>query len=126
MTQHFDAIIVGSGQAGPALAGRLTSAGMSVAFIAREHFGGTCGNDGCVPTRSPVTSAHAAFVARRQQDFEVTVGGPISVDMHTVKSRKDNIGRASADGVAAWVSRVCPGGVSFGGTHASSDRTLSS
>jgi len=64
MAQRFDAIIIGSGQAGPALAGRLTGAGMSVAFAEREHFGGTCVNDGCTPTKALVASAQAAFVAR--------------------------------------------------------------
>jgi pyruvate/2-oxoglutarate dehydrogenase complex dihydrolipoamide dehydrogenase (E3) component len=103
MARHFDAIIIGSGQAGPALAGRLTGAGMSVAFIEREHFGGTCVNDGCIPTKALVASAQAAFVARRHQDFGVTVGGPIGVDMRAVKARKDAIVRASANGVAAWV-----------------------
>jgi len=61
MAQRFDAIIIGSGQAGPALAGRLTGAGMSVAFAEREHFGGTCVNDGCTPTKALVASAQAAF-----------------------------------------------------------------
>ena len=103
MTRHFDAIIIGSGQAGPALAGRLTGAAMSVAFIEREHFGGTCVNDGCIPTKALVASAQAAFVARRHRDFGVTVGGPVGVDMHAVKARKDAIVAASAKGVAAWV-----------------------
>ena len=103
MTRHFDAIIIGSGQAGPALAGRLTGAAMSVAFIEREHFGGTCVNDGCIPTKALVASAQAAFVARRHRDFGVTVGGPIGVDMRAVKARKDAIVAASAEGVAAWV-----------------------
>jgi len=103
MTQRFDAIIIGSGQAGPALAGRLTGAGMSVAFIEREHFGGTCVNDGCTPTKALVSSAQAAFVARRHADFGVTVGGPIGVDMRAVKARKDAIVKASVDGLTNWV-----------------------
>ena len=103
MARHFEAIIIGSGQAGPALAGRLTGAGMSVAFIEREHFGGTCVNDGCIPTKALVASAQAAFVARRHQDFGVTVGGPIGVDMRAVKARKDAIVAASASGVAGLV-----------------------
>lgn len=104
MTQRFSAIIIGSGQAGPALAARLTQAGQTVAFIEREHFGGTCVNDGCIPTKALVASAQAAFVARRHQDFGVTVGGPIGVDMRAVKARKDAIVAASASGVAAWVT----------------------
>src|SRR5882762_10656940 len=103
MVQRFDSIIIGSGQAGPPLAARLTGAGMSVAFIEREHFGGTCVNDGCIPTKSLLASAQAAFAARRHEDFGVTVGGPIGVDMRAVKARKDAIVKASADRVAAWV-----------------------
>jgi len=103
MAKRFDAIIIGSGQASPPLAARLTSAGLSVAFIEREHFGGTCVNDGCIPTKTLVASAYAAFMARRHADFGVTVGGPIGVDMRAVKARKDKIVQASVDGVAGWV-----------------------
>lgn len=108
MTQHFDAIIIGSGQAGPALAARLTQANMTVAFIEREHFGGTCVNDGCIPTKTLVASAQAAFVARRHADFGVTIGGPVGVDMKAVKARKDAIVAASISGVSSWV-RGMPG-----------------
>ncbi len=122
MAQRFDAIIIGSGQAGPALAGRLTGAGLSVAFIEREHFGGTCVNDGCIPTKALVASAQAAFVARRHADFGVTIGGPVGVDMQAVKARKDAIVRASVDGVTRWVSampglRVVWGHARFVGPH---------
>ncbi len=103
MTQHFNAIIIGSGQAGPPLAARLTRAGMTVAFIEREHFGGTCVNDGCIPTKALVASAQAAFVARRHTDFGVTIDGLIGVDMRAVKARKDAIVKASVDGVTNWV-----------------------
>ncbi len=103
MAQRFDAIIIGSGQAGPPLAGRLTGAGMSVAFIEREHFGGTCVNDGCVPTKTLVASAYAAHMARRHADFGVSIDGSVGVDMHAVKARKDRIVQASIDGVSAWV-----------------------
>ena len=72
---HFDAIVIGSGQAGPSLTGRLTGAGKTVAFIEREHFGGTCVNDGCIPTKALVASAQAAHVARRAADFGVTISG---------------------------------------------------
>ena len=104
--QTFDAIIVGSGQAGPALAGRLTAAKMSAAFIEREHFGGTCVNNGCIPTKALVASAQAAFVARRHADFGVTIGGRIGVDMQAVKARKDSIVQASVDGVTNWVNKM--------------------
>ena len=122
MGERFDAIIIGSGQAGPALAGRLSGAGMSVAFIEREHFGGTCVNDGCIPTKTLVASAQAAFVARRHADFGVTIGGPIGVDMKAVKARKDAVVKASVDGLTAWIGgmkglRVYRGHARFTGPH---------
>lgn len=103
MRQRFDAIIIGSGQAGPALAARLTRANMTVAFIEREHFGGTCVNDGCIPTKTLVASAQAAFVARRHAEFGVTIGGAVGVDMKAVKARKDAIVQTSVNGVTNWV-----------------------
>jgi pyruvate/2-oxoglutarate dehydrogenase complex dihydrolipoamide dehydrogenase (E3) component len=115
MNHRFDAIIIGSGQAGPALAARLTAAKLSVAFIEREHFGGTCVNDGCIPTKALVASGHAAFVARRHADFGVTIGGAIGVDMKAVKARTDAIVQASVNGVTQWVK----------GMPASPDRTRS-
>lgn len=114
MTQRFDAIIIGSGQAGPALAARLTQAGRTVAFVERAHFGGTCVNDGCIPTKALVASAHAAFVARRHDDFGVTITGTIGIDMKAVKARKDAIVRASMEGVERWV-RHMPGLTVFWG-----------
>ena len=69
MVQRFDAIIVGAGQAGPPLAGRLTAAGQTVAVIERKLFGGTCVNYGCIPTKTLVASAHAAHLARRGGEF---------------------------------------------------------
>ena len=114
MADTFDAIIIGSGQAGPALAGRLTKAGQTVAFIEREHFGGTCVNDGCIPTKALVASASAAFVARRHGDYGVTIDGPIGVDMKAVKARKDAIVAASVQGVTAWVKGM-PGLTLFWG-----------
>jgi len=117
MGKRFDAIIIGSGQAGPALAGRLTGAGKSVAFIEREHFGGTCVNNGCIPTKTLVASAYAAFMARRHADFGVTVEGPIGVDMRAVKARKDDIVRASVDGLAAWVKGMPKLSLFWGQAH---------
>ena len=122
MTQSFDSIIIGSGQAGPALAKRLTGANLSVAFVEREHFGGTCVNDGCTPTKALVASAQAAFVARRHADFGVTIGGPIGVDMKAIKARKDAIVQASVYGVTQWVKgmpglSVFWGHARFTGSH---------
>src|SRR5580698_9769484 len=91
MTNHFDAIIIGAGQAGPSLAGRLTQAGRKVAMIERKLFGGTCVNTGCTPTKTLVASAYAAHVARRGDFYGVNVGCPISVDMKVVKARMNEV-----------------------------------
>jgi pyruvate/2-oxoglutarate dehydrogenase complex dihydrolipoamide dehydrogenase (E3) component len=95
----FDAIIIGTGQAGPALAQRLAAAGRKVAIIERKLFGGTCVNTGCTPTKTLVASAYAAHVARRAADYGVRIEGPIDVDMKAVKARKDSVVAASRDGL---------------------------
>lgn len=105
MTQRFDAIIIGAGQAGPPLAGRLTSAGMSVAVVERKLVGGTCVNYGCIPTKTLVASAHAAQVARRGADFGVGTG-VVSVDMAKVKARKDKIVHDDRHGVESWLQNM--------------------
>ena len=101
-TQHFDAIIVGAGQAGPPLAGRLTAAGQTVAVIERKLVGGTCVNYGCIPTKTLVASAHAAHLARRGADFGVGTG-EVAVDMAAVKARKDRISGGDREGVESWL-----------------------
>jgi hypothetical protein len=75
MNSPYDAIIIGTGQAGPFLGKRLSDAGMSVAIVERHLFGGTCVNTGCIPTKAMVASAHAAHTARRGADFGVTIDG---------------------------------------------------
>jgi pyruvate/2-oxoglutarate dehydrogenase complex dihydrolipoamide dehydrogenase (E3) component len=96
MAKH-DAIIIGTGQAGPPLAGRLAAAGMHVAIIERKFFGGTCVNTGCIPTKAMVASAYAAHLARRAAEYGVTIGGAVGVDMKAIKARKDAIsGRIQA------------------------------
>jgi len=87
----FDAIIIGAGQAGPFLAGRLSAAGMTVALVERHLFGGTCVNTGCMPTKTLVASAYAAHLARRGADFGVLFDGPVRVDMPRVKARADTV-----------------------------------
>jgi pyruvate/2-oxoglutarate dehydrogenase complex dihydrolipoamide dehydrogenase (E3) component len=96
---NHDAIVIGTGQSGPALARRLVAAGQKVAIIERKYFGGTCVNTGCTPTKTLVASAYAAFLARRAGDYGVTIGGPVGVDMRAVKARKDEIAGASRRGV---------------------------
>ena len=95
----FDAIIIGTGQAGPALARRLVAAGRKVAIIERKLFGGTCVNTGCTPTKTLVASAYAAHLARRAAEYGVSIAGAIRVDMKAVKARKDAVVAASRDGV---------------------------
>jgi pyruvate/2-oxoglutarate dehydrogenase complex dihydrolipoamide dehydrogenase (E3) component len=99
MSETFDAIIIGTGQAGPPLARRLTAAGMRVAVVERHLFGGTCVNTGCIPTKTMVASAYAAHLARRAAEFGVLVDGAIHVDMARVKARKDEISGRSRDGL---------------------------
>ena len=83
----FDAIIIGTGQAGPALARRQVAAGRKVAIIERKLFGGTCVNTGCTPTKTLVASAYAAHLARRAAEYGVSIAGAIRVDMKAVKAR---------------------------------------
>jgi pyruvate/2-oxoglutarate dehydrogenase complex dihydrolipoamide dehydrogenase (E3) component len=102
MNVRFDAIVIGTGQAGPALAARLSAAGMKVAVVERKHFGGTCVNTGCIPTKTLVASANAAHVARRAGEYGIAIGGQIDVDMKRVKARKDEIAGRSNKGVEDW------------------------
>jgi pyruvate/2-oxoglutarate dehydrogenase complex dihydrolipoamide dehydrogenase (E3) component len=101
--QTYDAIVIGTGQAGPSLAARLAGAGRKVAIVERKRFGGTCVNNGCIPTKALVASARAAWVARSAADWGVTVNGEVAVDMPRVKSRKDAIVRRSNEGVEGWL-----------------------
>jgi pyruvate/2-oxoglutarate dehydrogenase complex dihydrolipoamide dehydrogenase (E3) component len=103
MTKTYDAIVIGTGQAGPFLAQRLAGAGMKVAIIERKLFGGTCINTGCTPTKTMVASAYAAHMVGRAADFGVVNNGPASVDMKRVKSRKDAISGQSRTEVENWL-----------------------
>jgi pyruvate/2-oxoglutarate dehydrogenase complex dihydrolipoamide dehydrogenase (E3) component len=102
MAEKFDAIIVGAGQAGPPLAGRLTDAGRTVAVIERKLVGGTCVNTGCIPTKTLVASAHAAHLARRGAEYGVGTGD-VTVDMAKVKARKDKIMLDDRSGLESWL-----------------------
>ena len=102
MAQTYDAIIIGTGQSGPALAARLAGAGQRVAVIERGKFGGTCVNNGCIPTKTLVASAYAAHLARRAGDYGVDTG-PVRVDMKRVKARKDEVSGRSNQGVENWM-----------------------
>jgi pyruvate/2-oxoglutarate dehydrogenase complex dihydrolipoamide dehydrogenase (E3) component len=103
VSKTFDAIILGAGQAGPPLAGRLTAAGMTVALVERKLFGGTCVNTGCMPTKTLVASAYAAHVARRAREYGVVLEGSVAVDMHAIKARKEAVVMKSRNGVSSWL-----------------------
>jgi pyruvate/2-oxoglutarate dehydrogenase complex dihydrolipoamide dehydrogenase (E3) component len=91
IVRNFDAIIIGAGQSGPALARRLAAAGQKVAIIERQFFGGTCVNTGCTPTKTLVASAYVAHMARRANEYGVKISGTMSVDIAAIKARKDAV-----------------------------------
>ena len=100
--KHFDAIVIGTGQAGPPLAARFAAAGKTVAIIERHKFGGTCVNTGCTPTKTLVASAYAIHVARRGAEFGFDTGD-VRVDIKRVKARKDAASAISSKGVEEWL-----------------------
>ena len=106
MATKYDAIVIGTGQAGPPLAVRLADTGMKVAIIERKRFGGTCVNNGCIPTKTLVASARTAHVARRAGDYGVMIPSSIAVDMKKVKMRKDALVRRSSEGVQKWLKNT--------------------
>jgi pyruvate/2-oxoglutarate dehydrogenase complex dihydrolipoamide dehydrogenase (E3) component len=103
MTERYDAIVIGAGQAGPALCARLDREGQKTALIERRLIGGTCVNTGCIPTKTLVASAHAAHLARRGADFGFRAG-EVQVDMAAVKRRKDGVVQQSVNGVTNWIA----------------------
>ncbi|ABE31458.1 pyridine nucleotide-disulfide oxidoreductase family protein [Paraburkholderia xenovorans LB400] len=122
MPQHFNAVVIGTGQGGSPLAVRLGQSGRKTAVIERAAFGGTCVNVGCTPTKSYVASARAAHVARHCAELGVQVSGAISVDLAAVKARKDRIIGQSRDGVEKWLRgaqnvSVFNGHARFTGAH---------
>jgi pyruvate/2-oxoglutarate dehydrogenase complex dihydrolipoamide dehydrogenase (E3) component len=100
---HVDAIIIGTGQAGPPLAARIAAAGKTVAVIERHLFGGTCVNTGCMPTKTLVASAYAAHLARRGADFGVVFDKAPRIDMARVKARADTVVANARGGVEKWL-----------------------
>jgi pyruvate/2-oxoglutarate dehydrogenase complex dihydrolipoamide dehydrogenase (E3) component len=131
MSKAYDAIVIGSGQAGPFLAARLAKAGWKTALIEREHLGGTCVNDGCMPTKTLVASARAAHVVRRAAEYGIEVGGPVRVDMKAVMARKDRVVAQSVENLTKWLAGIAGldvvwGHARFSGPHTIEvgDRTL--
>lgn len=106
MTTHYDAIVIGAGQAGPPLVRRLVAAGMRAAIIERKLFGGTCVNTGCIPTKTMVASAYAGRLARRGAEFGVKIAGGVAMDMKRVKARKDEISGKSRTGLEEWLKNL--------------------
>src|SRR6516164_3899879 len=104
-TSAYDAIIIGTGQAGPSLARRLATARMRVAIVERKLFGGTCVNTGCIPTKTLIASAYAAHLTRRAEDYGVSTGA-VAVDMRAVKARKDVISTRAREGVESWLDNM--------------------
>jgi pyruvate/2-oxoglutarate dehydrogenase complex dihydrolipoamide dehydrogenase (E3) component len=105
-SQSFDAIVIGTGQAGPSLAARLAGAGMRVAIIERGKVGGTCVNTGCIPTKTLVASAAVARAAQRAAEFGVSIDGLVSVDMKKVKARKDQVSGDARRGNEEWLQNL--------------------
>ncbi len=105
-TQKFDAVVIGCGQAGPALAGRLSGAGMTVALVERKLVGGTCVNTGCMPTKAMVASAYAAHLARRAADYGVALSGPVGTDYARVKARKDKVSDDARANLETWIASM--------------------
>ncbi len=125
MTTKYDAIIIGTGQAGPSLAVRLAKTGRKVAIIERHLFGGTCVNTGCIPTKTLLASARAAYLARRAADFGVMINGSITVDMKKVKARRDEVAGRSNKGVENWLKNTKNLTVYEGHARFESPRTIS-
>src|ERR1700748_1524975 len=122
--KHFDAIVIGTGQAGPSLASRFSAAGKTVAIIERGKFGGTCVNTGCIPTKTLVASAYAAHLARRGTEFGFVVNGDVRVDMKRIKARKDEISGRSNKGVEEWLRGLKNCTVIQGHARFQSSRTI--
>jgi pyruvate/2-oxoglutarate dehydrogenase complex dihydrolipoamide dehydrogenase (E3) component len=102
MPESFDAIVIGAGQAAPALCARLDKEGLRTALVERKLLGGTCVNNGCIPTKTLVASARAIHTARRGDEFGFSIG-KFQVDMRAVKARKDGVVKHSSDGLASWI-----------------------
>ena len=122
MNEHFDVIVIGAGQAGPALAARCGREGLKTVLIERDQMGGTCVNNGCIPTKTLVASARVAALTRRAAEYGVMLDQPPRIDMAAVKARKDAIVLASRTGVTSWMANaknvnVIHGHARFTGSH---------
>lgn len=106
MADRYDAVVIGAGQAGPALAARSAAEGWRVAVVERHLLGGTCVNAGCIPTKALVASARALHMARRGDEFGFEFGGELVVDMPRVKARMKAISSASNEAIGSWMDSI--------------------
>ncbi|KTD23557.1 oxydoreductase [Legionella lansingensis] len=106
VAERFDAIIIGTGQAGPSLAVRLADTGLKIAIIERKKFGGTCVNTGCIPTKTLVASAEVAHLIHRANDFGIDIIGSTNANWKNIKARKDAIVHKASQGVEQWLKNT--------------------
>ncbi|WP_018901229.1 FAD-containing oxidoreductase [Rhizobium sp. 2MFCol3.1] len=123
--RSFDAIVVGAGQSGPFLAARMAEKGMKVALIERKYLGGTCVNAGCMPTKTLVASARAAYVARNAVSYGVTIPGAIGIDMTIVRKRAETVTMDARNGLISWFAGMDGVTVIYGHARFESERTIS-
>ena len=123
LVERYDAVVIGAGQAGPALAARLGAEGLRTAIIERKLLGGTCVNVGCIPTKTLVGSARAIHMARRGGEYGFSAG-EVRVDMKAVMARKDGVVRQSSDGLAAWIAGMKNVTLLWGQARFAGPRTL--
>lgn len=121
--QQYDAVVIGSGQAGTPLSTALAKAGMQTALIERKHVGGTCVNEGCTPTKTMVASGRVAYLARRANDYGVQTG-PISVDMAKVRQRKRDIVDSFRNGSQSRIEKTPKLELIFGEASFSGPKTV--
>jgi pyruvate/2-oxoglutarate dehydrogenase complex dihydrolipoamide dehydrogenase (E3) component len=121
--QQYDAIIIGSGQAGTPLSTALAAAGMRTALIEREHVGGTCVNEGCTPTKTMVASGRVAYLARRAADYGVLTG-TVNIDLRKVRQRKRDIVDSFRNGSQAKIEKTAKLDLIFGDARFTGPRTI--
>src|SRR5919108_5936947 len=122
-TTNYDAIVIGSGQAGGPLSTALANSGWKTALIERVHVGGTCINEGCTPTKTMVASGRVAYLARRGADYGVQTG-PVTVDMTKVRQRKRDIVDSFRNGSQRRIESTEGVDLLFGAAHFTGPKTL--
>ena len=121
--EHYDAIIIGSGQAGTPLASALAAGGFKTALIEREHVGGCCVNEGCTPTKTMIASGRVAYLARRAADYGVHTG-EIGIDMARIRQRKRDIVASFRSGSQARLEKTPRLHLIFAAAHFTGPKTI--